>query len=76
MMSFKRRWLGKLNAVPKPTRAQYRQHLAKLAIDTLQLPDDLPNTDLVKLVSDWLKANNRPPVSRTTILRAASRRSR
>jgi hypothetical protein len=70
-----RRWLDRLDKpASKPTRASRRQYLAKQAIDALQLPDNLPNSELEKRVGDWLKAKHQLSVSRTTILRAAGRR--
>jgi hypothetical protein len=70
-------WLDQLSApVSKSDRTPYRQRLAKQAIDDLQLPDNLPNNEIEKRVGDWLKSRNHPPISRTTILRAAGRRNR
>jgi hypothetical protein len=60
---------------PKPTRTSYRRNLVEQAIAELQLPANLPNQDLVNQVGKWLQSQGHTVPSRTTILRAAGRRS-
>ena len=59
---------------PKP-RTSYRRNLVEHAIAELQLPANLPNQDIVDRVGKWLQSQGQPVPSRTTILRAAGRRS-
>jgi hypothetical protein len=63
------RWQSKL-AVPKTKpRASPKNKLAQLALAELNLPANTPDPDAEKQVNDWLKANNYPSISKSTIVR-------